>query len=70
MYIKEEVPLLTAASKTFDFGNGRYKTIVSSQTLNVKDSSGKWVEINNTFIEEKDGAGRFLRNTENIALDV
>ena len=53
MYTKEEVSLLTAASKTFDFGHGRCKTIVSSQTLNVKDSSGKWVEINNTFIEEK-----------------
>ena len=32
----EEVSLRTAASKTIDFGNGRCKTIVSSQTLNVK----------------------------------
>ena len=51
MSVREDLSLRTAASKTFDLGNGRYQTIVSSETLNVKDSSGKWVEINNTVMK-------------------
>ena len=70
MYIKEDLSLRTDASKSYSLGSGRYHTTLFPQTVHVKNTSGEWVEINNTFIEEKDGSGRLLRNTDNPALHV
>ena len=70
MYIKEDLSLRTAASKTYSLGSGRYHTTLYPQTVHVKNTCGEWTEIDNTFIEDKDGSGCLLRNTENLALSV
>ena len=70
MCSKEDVSRRTFSSKTFILGNSRYCSYMFTETVHVQDLSGAWTEIDNTLIEDKDGSGRLLRNTDNPALHV
>ena len=70
MYPAEDLSSRAPSSKTFVLGNGRYCSYMFAETVHVPGPSGGWTEIDNSLIEDKDGSGRLLRNTDNPALHV
>jgi len=46
----EVTSLRTETSKTFDLGNGHYRSIISGGALHYKDSQGNWQNINNQIV--------------------
>lgn len=56
----------TANSKTFDLGRGCYQFVQYPDVVHFQDAEGKWQEIDNHLIEQKNIEGKpVLRNRQN-----
>ena len=56
----------TANSKTFDLGRGCYQFVQYPDVVHFQDAEGKWQEIDNHLIEQKNIEGKpVLRNCQN-----